>query len=67
MSVEANYILRGIAVGIGGNVVMDLWNLFLKRTLGIPSLSYVYSDAGFATCRGHISPCEYHRRATETL
>ena len=40
MSVEANYILRGIAVGIGATLVMDLWNLFLKRTLGIPSLSY---------------------------
>src|SRR5882762_5249698 len=40
MSVQANDILRGIAVGIGATLIMDLWNLFLKRTLGIPSLNY---------------------------
>jgi hypothetical protein len=40
MSIEANYILVAITIGIGANLVMDLWNLFLKRTFGIPSLSY---------------------------
>jgi len=40
MSIEANYILGGIAVGIGASLVMDLWNLFLKRTFSIPSLNY---------------------------
>ena len=40
MSIEANYILGGIAVGIGATLVMDLWNLFLKRTFSIPSLNY---------------------------
>lgn len=40
MSIEANYVLGAVAVGIGATLVMDLWNLFLKRTLGIPSLSY---------------------------
>jgi hypothetical protein len=40
MSIEANDILGAIAVGIGATLVMDLWNLFLKRTFGIPSLSY---------------------------
>jgi hypothetical protein len=40
MSIEASYILPAIAIGIGATLVMDLWNLFLKRTFSIPSLSY---------------------------
>jgi len=40
MSIEASYILGAIAVGIGATLVMDLWNLFLKRTFNIPSLNY---------------------------
>ena len=40
MSIEANYILRAIAIGIGATLIMDLWNLFLKRALGVPSLNY---------------------------
>jgi Protein of unknown function (DUF2938) len=40
MSIEANDVLGAIAVGIGATLVMDLWNLFLKRTFSIPSLSY---------------------------
>ena len=40
MSIEANYILGAIAVGIGASLVMDLWNLFLERTFSIPSLNY---------------------------
>jgi hypothetical protein len=40
MSLETSYILGAIAVGIGATLVMDLWNLFLKRTFGIPSLNY---------------------------
>ena len=40
MSIEANYILGAIGVGIGATLVMDLWNLFLKRTFSIPSLNY---------------------------
>jgi Protein of unknown function (DUF2938) len=38
--VDANYILGAIAIGIGATLVMDLWNLFLKRTFSIPSLNY---------------------------
>jgi hypothetical protein len=38
--VEANDILGAIAIGIGATLVMDLWNLFLKRTFSIPSLDY---------------------------
>jgi len=40
MSIEANHILGAIAIGIGATLVMDLWNLFLKRVFSIPSLNY---------------------------
>ena len=40
MSIEANYIPRAIAIGVGATLVMDLWNLFLKRMFSVPSLSY---------------------------
>ena len=40
MSIEATDIPGAIVVGIGATLVMDLWNLFLKRTFSIPSLSY---------------------------
>ena len=33
-------ILTAIAVGIGATLLMDLWNLFLKRAFGLPSLNY---------------------------
>jgi Protein of unknown function (DUF2938) len=28
------------AIGLGASLLMDLWNLFLKRAFGIPSLNY---------------------------
>ena len=40
MDSEAGYILGAMAIGIGATLVMDLWNLFLKRTFSIPSLNY---------------------------
>lgn len=40
MDIEATYILGAIAIGMGATLVMDLWNLFLKRTFSIPSLNY---------------------------
>ena len=36
------YLLDGIAIGIGATLLMDLWNLFLKRAFGIPSLNYCF-------------------------
>jgi hypothetical protein len=39
MSIEASTILGAVAIGIDANLVIDLWNLFLKRTFSIPSLS----------------------------
>ena len=40
MSIEPDYILGAIGIGIGASVLMDLWNLFLRRAFGIPSLNY---------------------------
>jgi hypothetical protein len=39
--VSAAYLIaRVLAVGVGATLLMDLWNLFLKRAFGIPSLNY---------------------------
>ena len=40
MSLEAHHIVGAVTVGIGATLVMDLWNLFLKRAFSIPSLNY---------------------------
>jgi hypothetical protein len=37
---EPRYSLGAIAIGICATLLMDLWNLFLKRAFGIPSLNY---------------------------
>jgi len=33
-------VIAGIATGVGATLLMDLWNLFVKRTFKIPSLNY---------------------------
>jgi hypothetical protein len=40
MSFEAPDILGAIAIGAGATLVMDLWNLFLRRAFSSPSLNY---------------------------
>jgi hypothetical protein len=40
MRIEPSLILPAIAIGLGATLVMDLWNLFLKRAFDIPSLNY---------------------------
>lgn len=40
MGNDANWILGTVPVGLGATLVMDLWNLFLKRAFGIPSLDF---------------------------
>ena len=40
MAPELKTVLAAIVIGIGASVLMDLWNLFLKRAFGIPSLNY---------------------------
>jgi hypothetical protein len=39
MRIEADYIPYAIAIGVGATLLMDLWNLFLRRAFGIPSLN----------------------------
>ena len=39
MSIDAKHILAAIAIGLGATLLMDLWNLFLKRGFNIPSLN----------------------------
>ena len=40
MNVAPADIPGAILLGIGATLSMDVWNLFLKRTLGIPSLNF---------------------------
>jgi hypothetical protein len=40
MTAVAGYGLGAFAIGIGATLFMDLWNLFLRRAFGIPSLNY---------------------------
>ena len=40
MNVESGHVLGAVAIGVGATLLMDLWNLFLKRAFGIPSLDY---------------------------
>lgn len=40
MIIEPDYILGALAIGVGATLLMDVWNLFLKRVFGIPSLNY---------------------------
>ena len=37
MNMAVPSILAAVAIGLGASLVMDLWNLFLKRAFGIPS------------------------------
>ena len=40
MNIHAHELLAATVIGVGATLLMDLWNLFLKRALGVPSLSY---------------------------
>jgi hypothetical protein len=40
MQIETAHIASGVAIGAGATVLMDAWNLFLKRAFSIPSLNY---------------------------
>lgn len=39
MTMEPGDGLRAVAIGIGATLLMDLWNLVLKRAFNIPSLN----------------------------
>ena len=70
MTLRADYMLGAIAVGLGATLLMDLWNLFLKRIYGIPSLDYcllgrwlrhmpegVFRHASIAAAPGRAGEC----------
>lgn len=40
MVIDGEILMRAVALGIGATLVMDIWNQFLARVFGIPSLSY---------------------------
>ena len=40
MTIDLHNIPWAAATGIGATLIMDLWNLFLKRAFRIPSLDY---------------------------
>lgn len=42
VSIELNYVLITIAVGLGATLVMDLWAIFLKRAFNIPLPNYCF-------------------------
>ena len=39
MSEELEVVIRAALIGVGATVMLDLWNVFLKRLFGVPSLS----------------------------
>ena len=40
MTADPRYVLGAAAIGVGATLVMDTWNLFLRRAFSIPSLNY---------------------------
>jgi hypothetical protein len=40
MGIDAREVFGVMAIGVGATLLMDLWNLFLKRAFSIPSLNY---------------------------
>lgn len=40
MMITARDLLSAAAIGVGASLLMDLWNLLVKRMLGIPPLDY---------------------------
>ena len=40
MAIDSGEMIRAAAIGAGATFLMDLWNLFLRRAFGIPSLDY---------------------------
>ena len=35
-----DFVLRGIAMGVAGSTIMDVWSAVLRRRFGIPTLDY---------------------------
>jgi len=45
-------MLGAIVIGIGATLMMDVWNVFLKRAYGIPSLNYCLLGRWLCHIRG---------------
>ena len=56
MGIDARDVLVGIVIGIGGTLVMDLWNLFLKRTFSIQSIHSTEAPCDKSPDSGSSSP-----------
>lgn len=41
-SLTLKYAIQIVGVGLGATVLMDLWNLFLKRAFAVPSLNFCF-------------------------
>jgi hypothetical protein len=40
MILRSEAVVGAVVIGLGASLIMDLWNLFLRRAFGIPSLNY---------------------------
>lgn len=40
MGLGSDQVMGAVVIGVGASVLMDLWNLFLRRAFGIRSLDY---------------------------
>ncbi|HEX7347315.1 MAG TPA: DUF2938 family protein, partial [Candidatus Limnocylindrales bacterium] len=40
MPESLDLVLRGIAIGVAGSALMDVWSAVLRRRFGIPTLDY---------------------------
>jgi hypothetical protein len=40
MAIESGELVSAVVIGAGATFLMDLWNLFLRRAFGLPSLDY---------------------------
>lgn len=40
MSITPHHVLGAVAIGVGASLLMDAWNLLLRRAFGVPSLNY---------------------------
>jgi hypothetical protein len=40
MNLQSSHIAAAVMIGLGATLLMDIWNLFLKRAFGIASLNY---------------------------
>ena len=42
MSESVEFLVRGVAMGVGGSALIDVWALLVRRTLKVPTLDYAF-------------------------